>query len=143
MRLSEEEIRKITLTAINELGDNASPSAVKKVVENAVEKMESKGIKIDKAESSSGGRVIITAFGLNQPGVVAAITNTLGECNCDIQDLTQKLMSDFFTIIMVVDISECNLDFSGLQKKVQDVAEKMNFKIYIQHEDIFRYMHRI
>ncbi len=143
MRLSEEEIRKITLTAINELGDTASPSAVKKVVEDTVKKIESSDVKVDKPENSSGGRVIITAFGLNQPGVVAAITNTLGECNCDIQDMTQKLMSDFFTIIMVVDISECSLDFNGLQKKIQEVAEKMNFKIYIQHEDIFRYMHRI
>ncbi|MGD8781653.1 MAG: ACT domain-containing protein [Ignavibacteria bacterium] len=143
MKLSEEEIRKITLTAISELGKNASPSTVKKVVEDTVGEIEKQEFKIDKPENSSGGRVIITAFGLNQPGVVAAITNTLGDCNCDIQDLTQKLMSDFFTIIMVVDISECSLDFNGMQKKVQEVAEKMNFKIYIQHEDIFRYMHRI
>lgn len=141
MKFTEEDLRKITLVAINELGEKASPELVKKVVAKTVEGygMESRPVGNDKAS----GRVILTAFGLNKPGIIASLTRALGEANCDIQDLSQKLMSDFFTVIMVVDISGSNKDLRELQDSMNRVADEMKIKVYMQHEDVFRLMHRI
>ncbi|NMB80397.1 MAG: ACT domain-containing protein [Ignavibacteria bacterium] len=91
----------------------------------------------------SSGRVILTSFGLNKPGIVAGVTKALGDSNCDIQDLTQKLMGDFFTMIMVIDISSSQKDLKQIQEEMSKVADDLKIKIYLQHEDVFRYMHRI
>jgi ACT domain-containing protein len=143
LKLSEDELRKLALIAIEELGDKASPDSVKKIVSNIVEKVESKDSQITISEEKSTGRMIITAFGLNKPGIVAAITKALGEASCDIQDITQKLMNEYFTMIMIVDISSSPKDFKTVQDIMTDVANNLRIKIYCQHEDIFRNMHRI
>jgi len=141
VNLKEEEIRKITFEAINELGDKATPEAVKDLVRKKVESMTGE-ITFSKSDSSSG-RVILTSFGLNHPGIVAGVTKALGDANCDIQDLSQKILGDFFTMIMVIDISASQKDLKEIQEEMNKVAELLKVKIYLQHEDVFRYMHRI
>jgi len=141
VKLSEEEVRKITFEAISELGDKATPEAVKELVRRRVESMGG-DFKFEKGDVSSG-RVILTSFGLNHPGIVAGVTKALGDANCDIQDLSQKILGDFFTMIMVVDISASQKDLKEIQDEMNKVAELLKIKIYLQHEDVFRYMHRI
>lgn len=141
MKFSEDEIRKITFEAINELGDKATPESVKQLVRNRVESLGG-DFKSEKADASSG-RVILTSFGLNHPGIVAGVTKALGEAECDIQDLSQKLLGDFFTMIMVIDITTSKKDLKEIQEEMNKVAEMLKIKIYLQHEDVFRFMHRI
>ncbi len=141
MKLSEEEVRKITFEAIGELGDKATPEAVKELVRKRIESMGA-DYKFEKNDISSG-RVILTSFGLNHPGIIAGVTKALGDANCDIQDLSQKILGDFFTMIMVVDISASQKDLKEIQEEMNKIAELLKIKIYLQHEDVFRYMHRI
>ncbi|MEW6507840.1 MAG: ACT domain-containing protein [Bacteroidota bacterium] len=142
MKLKEEELRKITLETIQELGVYATPEKVKDAVRKKIE--ESGGDQyIFKKGDVSSGRVILTSFGLNKPGIVAGVTKALSDSNCDIQDLTQKLMGDFFTMIMVIDISASQKDLKQIQEDMSKVSDELKIKIYLQHEDVFRYMHRI
>lgn len=143
MKLSEEELRKLALIAIEELGEKASPDSVKKIVSNIIDKAETKETQFTFSDEKNSGRMIITAFGLNKPGIVAAVTKALGEASCDIQDITQKLMNEFFTMIMIVDLSSSPKDFKAVQDIMSEVANNLKIKIYCQHEDIFRNMHRI
>jgi ACT domain-containing protein len=52
-------------------------------------------------------------------------------------------MDEFFTMIMIVDISNSPKDFREIQEDMSKIAGEMNIKIFLQHEDIFRSMHRI
>jgi len=97
----------------------------------------------ERIERTEGTRVIIAAFGKNRPGVVAAITKELAELNCNIEDISQTIMQDFFSMIMVVDISACGLEFASLSDKIKSTEAQLGMKVYVMHEDIFRYMHRI
>lgn len=142
MKLSEDEIRKITFETIQELGNRATPELVKEEVRKKVESA-SGGKFILKQNDSSSGRVILTSFGLNKPGIVAAVTKALSESNCDIQDISQKIMGDFFTMIMIIDISTSQKELKEIQTELNKVADDVKIKIYLQHEDVFRYMHRI
>lgn len=142
MKLSEDEIRKITFETIQELGNRATPELVKEEVRKKVESA-SGGEFILKQNDSSSGRVILTTFGLNKPGIVAAVTKALSEFNCDIQDISQKIMGDFFTMIMIIDISTSQKELKEIQTELNKVADDIKIKIYLQHEDVFRYMHRI
>lgn len=142
MKLSEEEIRKLTLEAINKLGSEATPDKVKLVVEKSIEGLS--GItESEKEVSEDSGRVILTSFGVNHHGIIAKITDIVSGAKCDIRDLSQKIMDEFYTMIMIIDISNSPKDFNQIQSELKAVAEEMKIKIYLQHEDVFRYMHRI
>lgn len=143
MRLTEEDIRKIALVAIEEMGDKAAPDLVKRVVSKAVERAETGEVKSSETGGQSSGRVILTSFGVNQPGIVSSISAALSASGCDIQDITQKILQEFFTMIMIVDISHSPKDLKQIQDEMTKIAENLKVKIYLQHEDIFRYMHRI
>lgn len=142
MKLTEDEIRRITLTAINEMGDDATPELVKKAVSSTVSKLDAQPDFL-KSTAASQGRLILTSFGLNQTGVVAKITTKLSECGCDLQDISQKLMDDFYTLIIIVDISGSNKNMNEIQEQMNKLADDMKIKVYLQHEEIFRQMHRI
>ncbi|MBD3409996.1 MAG: ACT domain-containing protein [Ignavibacteriales bacterium] len=149
MSLSEERIREIAVRAMNELGEGASPEAVKRYVENegaSRSDAPGSGAPGSGAPGSgvpSGDRMILTCFGLNRPGVVAVLAKTLGDAGCDIQDISQKIMQDFFTMIMLVDIADAAKSFAEIQEELSRVAERERIKIYAQHEDVFTYMHRV
>lgn len=141
MNLSEQKIREITIEVLREFGDQISPYKLREEVYKRIEKsIERPSLNQNKMDS---GRVIITSYGINRPGVVSKISTILAENNCDIQDITQKILQEFFTMIMIVDISASKLSFKELHDLLAKAAEEMNIKIMIQHEDVFRSMHRI
>ena len=141
MNLSEDELRQIALKAISELGDKANPELVKEVVSQAIGDLEL--MSKPKSEAKSSGKVILTSFGMNHPGIVAGVTQALSEANCDITDLSQKLMGDFYTMIIILDIANSSKELSELQNDLNVVGDNLKIKIYLQHEDLFRQMHRV
>ena len=102
-----------------------------------------KGGLYEQIEKTDKTRTIIAAFGKNRPGVVASITSILAELSCNIEDISQTIMQEFFSMIMVVDIGACKLDFSALAERLKATEAQLGMKVYVMHEDIFRYMHRI
>lgn len=140
--MSEEEIRKLTLKAIKDLGTTATPEKIKEYVKASVKKdVVSLPFEID--ENKSSGKVILTSFGMNHPGIVAGVTQALSNANIDIYDLSQKIMGEFYTMIIILDISNSSKDLAELQSDLNKVADDLKIKIYLQHEDLFRYMHRV
>ena len=140
MKLTEDKIRELSIQAISELGPNASPDAVKNLVE---EKIRSSNDFPEGEMNVSSGRVILTSFGLNTTGIVSSISAALSEAQCDILDISQKIMQEFFTMIMMIDITNSPKDIKDLQEIMKSIAERLKVKIYLQHEDVFRFMHRI
>lgn len=133
MNLIDEDNQKIK--------DKTSVELVKEVVKKNLSEISHPNFSINKP--SSTGRAILTAFGYNHPGVVSAVTKTLSDANCDIQDISQKIMQEFFTMIMLIDITKSNKDLKDIQEEMNIISSHLGIKIFIQHEDVFRYMHRI
>ena len=140
MTISQDTIRQLTIQAINELGDKATPEEIKVFIEKELGKISPEPQVFDK---KTGGRAILTAFGINHPGVVSGISSALSKYNCDIQDISQKIMQEFFTMIMLIDLTNIPAPFKDLQEELSSLAASMNIKIFLQHEDVFRQMHRI
>lgn len=141
MKVSEDKLRDYAIEAFKNLGENATPESVKKYIEQKIASTETNFE--PRIESKSAGRIILTSFGLNHPGIVSGVSSALSACGCDILDLTQKLMQEFFTMIMIIDISNSVKELKELQEEMNKLAEQLKVKIYLQHEDVFRYMHRI
>ncbi len=146
MKISEDIIRNITLSAIKEIGEKATPELVKKIVNNSIEALEAENFasgSVKNENNNDSGKVILTAFGMNHSGIVSGITSILADHQCDIQDISQKILQNYFSMIMIVDITESKLKFNELRDLLLSIGEKLSIKIYIQHEDVFKYMHRI
>jgi len=88
-------------------------------------------------------RAIVTVLGMDRVGIVAGVSRVLAENSVNIEDISQTIMQDFFTIIMLVTLDEDITPIAGLQDKLNEVADELGVKITVQHEDIFRYMHRL
>ena len=97
----------------------------------------------DQIEKTDKARLIIAAFGKDRPGVVAAISKVLGDAGCTIEDISQTLMQEFFSMIMIVNMGQSSTEFAVIRDKLKECEQSLGMKVYIMHEDIFRYMHRI
>ncbi|NLJ72839.1 MAG: ACT domain-containing protein [Syntrophomonadaceae bacterium] len=90
-----------------------------------------------------GNKLIITVLGKDRIGIIAGISNILAEANVNILDINQTILQGFFTMTMVVDNKNSSLDITTLREKLSKKGEQLGLQITTQHEDIFKYMHRI
>ncbi len=93
--------------------------------------------------SQENSRVVVTVVGKDKVGIIARVANVLAENDANILDISQTIMQDFFTMIMIVDIQNCKVDMAGLKETLNAEGEKIGVKISAQREDVFQYMHRI
>ena len=88
-------------------------------------------------------KAIVTVIGKDRVGIIAAICTALAENGVNILDISQTILQEYFTMIMVVDVKQCTLDFAALSEKLAAVGNEMGLSVRIQREDIFDAMHRI
>ncbi len=88
-------------------------------------------------------RFIITAIGVDKVGIVAGITQKMADYNVGIIDISQTIMEDMFTMIMLAGVEEDNFDLSSFQKAMSETGKMLDLDIRVQNEDTFRFMHRI
>ncbi|MBO8168105.1 MAG: ACT domain-containing protein [Thermoanaerobacteraceae bacterium] len=88
-------------------------------------------------------RIIITVLGKDKVGIIAGVTAVLAEANANILDISQTVLQEFLTMILVVDLSECKIEFDELCERLNEAGKKIGVQINAQHESVFKYMHRI
>ncbi|MGE5558826.1 MAG: ACT domain-containing protein [Bacillota bacterium] len=85
----------------------------------------------------------MTVIGKDRVGIIAGVSAVLAENNVNILDISQTIMQDMFTMMMMVDISGLTGAFSGLADRLSAKGRELGVSVQIQHEDIFDSMHRI
>jgi ACT domain-containing protein len=88
-------------------------------------------------------RVVVTVIGRDRVGIIAGVSGVLAEAGVNIVDISQTLMQDLFTMIMMVDIGRASIGFDELQQRLATKGEELGMRIQAQREDVFSYMHRI
>lgn len=88
-------------------------------------------------------KAIVTVVGKDQVGIIAGVCNRLAEYNINVLDISQTIMQGYFTMMMVVEVSMCNVPLADLVTKMDDIGKEMGLSIRVQREDIFQAMHRI
>jgi len=86
---------------------------------------------------------VITVMGRDRPGLVAGISRVLAENEVNIEDISQTILQDMFSMILMVDISSCKVSFEALDEALQQEGRRLGVKILMQHKKIFDFMHRI
>ncbi|NMM63313.1 ACT domain-containing protein [Clostridium sp. P21] len=86
---------------------------------------------------------IITVVGKDKVGIIAGISNELLHLNINILDVTQTIMEDFFTMIMLVDLSNSNVSFDKIKETFLSKGKELGVDVKIQREEIFNSMHTL
>jgi len=89
------------------------------------------------------GRAIITIIGSDRVGIIAGISSVLAAANVNILDISQSVIREFFTMIMMVDLAGAGISFHELSERLARKGEELSVRVEIQREEIFKAMHRI
>ena len=74
---------------------------------------------------------------------MATISGYLYRTSINIEDITQKIMEGHFVMVMLVDIKDSKKPLEALRTDLRKIGKKIGQDIQIQHENIFKMMHRI
>jgi ACT domain-containing protein len=88
-------------------------------------------------------RAIITVVGLDRIGIIAGVSGLLAEARVNILDISQTILKEYFTMIMLVDLAAMKMSHRELVERLDSKGEELGVSIRMQHEDIFNAMHRI
>ena len=88
-------------------------------------------------------RAIVTVIGKDQVGIIASVCALLSQHKVNVLDISQTILQEYFTMIMLVDASQIDLPFAQLVKVLEEAGQERGLVIHVQREDIFNAMHRI
>lgn len=158
---NEELIYRITRAVYGRLGAGADEQTVEQLVTDvyrAIEPIvETNGGGTSTSASStpqsarereartagSAERMVISVFGVDHPGIVAAVAQVLAEAQCSIIDINQTVVQRKFAMVIIADSSRSRLSTTELKERFRAEGERLGVRIYAQREDLFNAMHRI
>ena len=88
-------------------------------------------------------KAIVTVIGKDRVGIIADVSQLLAARGVNVLDISQTVMQEYFTMIMLVDASGCSVPFAELTALLRTEGEKLGLDIRAQREDIFNAMHKI
>lgn len=88
-------------------------------------------------------RAIVTVIGKDRVGIIADVTALLAQYGVNVLDISQTVLQEYFTMIMLVDAAQCTVPFADLARTLDEAGTQRSLQIRAQREDIFNAMHRI
>ena len=88
-------------------------------------------------------KAIVTVIGKDRVGITASVCSLLARHNINILDITQTVLQEFFTMVMLVDTTACEKSIGEMADILEQAGGEQELSIRIQREDIFNAMHRI
>ncbi len=88
-------------------------------------------------------KIILTVTGYDHTGIVAAVATKLAEHNVNIENMSQTIMDDFFTMILHGTFDDSQQSIQELQEAMSTVGKAENLHIRLQSEAIFDAMHTL
>jgi ACT domain-containing protein len=143
---NEELIYKITRAVYGRLGTQADERTVEALVMDvyrAVEPSLGEGGRTKGGAEGRADRLIVSVFGTDHPGIVAAVSQILAEARCSIIDINQTVVQGKFAMVIVADISRAGESVTALKDRFRGEGDRLGVHIYAQREDLFNAMHRI
>jgi ACT domain-containing protein len=143
----QELIYKITRAVYGRLGTQADERMVEALVLDIYRAVEpALGEARPAGQGGAEGRadrLIVSVFGTDHPGIVAAVSQILAEARCTIIDINQTVVQGKFAMVIVADISRAGESVAALKDRFRGEGDRLGVHIYAQREDLFNAMHRI
>ena len=150
-------VNEVTRRVVARLGD-ASPQVVEAVIgevaqalalnpdaqaEHVAPGIDFCAMCIEQERARTRRRAVLTTTGRNTKGIVARVTARIAELGGDILDISQTLVSDYFTMIIVVDTSSLGVSFAEFKDRLEGEVRDMGLSCMMMHEDVVSTLHRV
>ena len=86
-------------------------------------------------------KAVVTVVGKNHIGILAAVATTVAEAEANVVQISQIVMDEFFTMNMLIDITQMNGSIRQLEEALKERLEGR--ELHVMHEYIFDSMHSI
>jgi ACT domain-containing protein len=93
--------------------------------------------------TGKSNRIIVTVIGADTVGIIANVSAVLAEARANIIDISQTTVREFFAMIMLADLEHATVPFDELKRRLDAKGAEMGLRIDAQHEDVFKFMHRV
>ena len=87
-------------------------------------------------------KAIVTVIGKDRVGITASVCSLLAQHSINILDISQTVLQEYFTMVMLVDTSACSASIGEMSDLLDQAGQGQGLSIRIQREDIFNAMHR-
>ena len=88
-------------------------------------------------------KCVITVVGKDTVGIIAKVCTYLAKTEINILDISQTIVSGYFNMMMIVDLSNYNTGFDEVVTALENLGKEIGVVIKCQREEIFDMMHRI
>ncbi len=88
-------------------------------------------------------RIVITVAGSDRVGIVYDVASVCKDLGINIVDITQKVLNDTFSMVMLADAKDSTVQFSDIVDTFSKKGDELSLIIHTMREDIFNAMHRI
>jgi ACT domain-containing protein len=88
-------------------------------------------------------KAVITVVGKDRVGIIAGVSAALAENGVNILDISQTILQDYFTMIMLVELDPERHALAEIAEKLNTIGESLGVQIRVQHDAIFTAMHRV
>ena len=88
-------------------------------------------------------KAIITVVGQDTVGIIARVCTYLSKHHVNVLDISQTIIDGFFNMMMIVDYSQSDKEFSAMVGNLEDLGDDIGVRIRCQREEIFTKMHRV
>ena len=85
---------------------------------------------------------VCSVIGKDRVGIIARVSGFMAGNNINILDISQTIMQEYFTMIMLVDVSGVE-SLEKIKAGLNDIGKELGLQILLQHKDVFEAMHRI
>ncbi len=149
-----QDVRALIDRIAAALGDASTPERVEHIARAVLhaEQTDSPSRTVPSASGARGAfddgpapgvtRFVVTAYGRDTPGVLAAVSTELATSGANILDVSQKVLQGYFTIVLFADLPTGAVDFATLRQRLEARGEALGARVLAQHEELFQAMHR-
>ena len=88
-------------------------------------------------------KAVITVVGRDSVGIIAKVSAVCSDYHANIVDISQSVLSEYFAMIMIVDIDALTVPFPSFVDTLSQLGKDAGLDVRTMHEDVFNSMHRI
>lgn len=88
-------------------------------------------------------KCVISVLGKDRTRIVATVATVLADRGANIDDISQTILDDIFSMTMLVTLEPQTADFNTVQEKLDEAGSALGVQIIIQREDVFQSMYTI
>ena len=98
---------------------------------------------LEQERRKTGRRAVVTTTGKNRKGIVAKLAQGIADAGGDILDISQTLVADYFTMIIIIDLSSLEVPFTELKARLTEMVRGLGAECLVMHEDVVTALQRI